>query len=104
MGGGGGSGKSGPREEREAVRGPEGQGDVEGARGEDRQLARCVEAGGERSHTAKSNQAGGTHAQKSLRPKGGKADGKENGHRERGGFSWAPLAHQGGSRLTCGSR
>src|SRR5581483_672750 len=37
------AGQEGERQEREAVRGPQGQGHVEGARGEDRELAGLVE-------------------------------------------------------------
>jgi hypothetical protein len=68
----------GEREEQEAVRGPQGQGDVEVARRQDREFTRRVEARGEEVGYGRQPQARGTTAQhKAAGRKGGRAAAKK---------------------------
>ena len=73
-GGGNARRKATERQEREAVRGPEGEGHVEGAGGQDRQLPGASKHGGKKSGSGGNAEQGGTTAQhKAAGRKGGKA-------------------------------
>src|SRR2546423_2865421 len=66
------------REEREAVRGPEGQGHVEGAGGEDRQLPECVVQGRPEVGLRGELQTGRNHgAEEGRGAQGRQGDGQE---------------------------
>jgi hypothetical protein len=69
----------GEREEPQAVRGPQGQGHVQGARGQDRQQPRRLQQGGKSSGKGGNATQGGTTAQKKAAGrKGGKAAAKKS--------------------------